>query len=260
MPRPTSAFAVSRRLLAFVIPVIATLGLPRVAAADQQFSWLNYCTVGSLQMCASVEVTVVPSGNQTLFTVRMRNLQGTLGTTPYRFFNLGFQGLLQTNSPPVSWAFPQKATLSGTASFHIDDPLICSLIPPCPAPNWGTTQWFYRTTSGGRGNTNWEQDANGAMMDNIMGCGDVSSIGGWGSFQTCGDGWVEVTFALFGGWAFDENTTMQWRAFSDDGQVDCNAGVDCFQATPEPVTIVLLSTGLLGIGAVRRRKSRTDVA
>jgi hypothetical protein len=100
-------------------------------------------------------------------------------------------------------------------------------------------------------------------MGNMVGC-DVPSLPpsnyslGWGAFQTCGDGWVGVAFTLPGTWVLDDSSTVRWWALSDDGDVGCTIGTDnCVQVTPEPVTIVLLGTGLAGVGAAALRRRRS---
>ena len=75
--------------------VVVVAAAPARGDPTQLLSWLNYCTVGSLQFCASVELTLTHVADYrdqfgtyfdrgTAVSVRMRNLQGTLGTTQTR--------------------------------------------------------------------------------------------------------------------------------------------------------------------------------
>lgn len=235
---------------------------------QQSLSWLQQCTLGGLQFCASVELTLTPNGSgQTDVSVRMRNLQGTQGTIPWRLENLTFRNLKTSSAFPGSFFFPPQATLSGAAGIHVDiDPTLCGIINggPCPGPNWGQTEWFSFNEAPGRGGFYWTIGSGaGPWMPSMIGCDapmQPPSNGSlaWGSFQTCGDGWVGVSFTMPGNVMFDENSQVSWFAFSDQGDTSCVVGTNCAHVTPEPLTITLLGTGLLGIGAARRRRRQRE--
>ena len=56
------------------------------AAAQQSLAWDNYCTVGYNPLCSSIELNLTPDSTGTSVGLRMRNLEGTLGDTPWSMY------------------------------------------------------------------------------------------------------------------------------------------------------------------------------
>jgi len=241
--------------------------------AQQQFLWDDYCTVGGLQFCASVELGLVPGGptaewgsvpTTTTLSIRIRNLEGTLGTNPWAMSQVEFNNL-QTDAPLGGFATPtRQATLSGSAQFLLTaSPAECALmlVPSCPGPGWGNAEWdwwangFYG--SGVTSGTYWGTDYAPFDPVAVVGCDAPPQGPYWatGYYQTCGDGWVGFEFTLPGTWTFDQSSYVSLVGWGqDDSLFTCQFGQGCAAATPEPMTVVLLATGLLGIGVVRRRR------
>ncbi len=177
----------SLRMGALAALVVATIG-PTPGMAQQQFNWDYYCTVGSLQMCASVELTLTPSlmplwdSPSTDVAVRIRNLEGTVGSTPFFLEGVGFhlggdyQGWGSVSTEP--------AALSGTAGFYVRHPGDCDTYGlQCPGPGWGNTWWYYygaavpKTSQTLPGNLWMEIAGSGAEEQGVtIGC-DVPSSG-----------------------------------------------------------------------------------
>ncbi len=253
-----------------VVAVTCILGGAVVggAQAQQVGRWDDYCTVGSLQFCASVELTLTPNvtfydfhtnglTTGTGFSVRARNLQGTLGTTPWALGSLTFLNLWTDVPEPYGGvlAVGQMVRLLGTARLSIPfDQAQCQAMfgAPCPPPYWDLAEWDGQAVSN-RGSMFWEP--NGGYFTTLIGCD--ASAGPYGAFQTCGDGWLGFDFALQGNWGIDRLSSMAWSGFSTAGNAGCGwTSGDCAQVTPEPVTILLLGTGLAGVGAAWRRRRK----
>lgn len=236
-----------------------------LAASAQTRSWDNYCTQGTFQACMSVEVSLVPvpwqSGdpfpglfaNLTSVTVSIRNLQGTLGTNEA----WGFQGLSITNLLPNPAPQFSAITTGITPSFvgtAQDVNVPTNFLGGLWDYGYGTAGFINRST----------QIGDGAYA--IAGCSalapDVAGLYHFelGFFSTCGDGWVTYSW-LMQPVAFSDGTVVGMTGYHLSAQgavqtISCTFDVSCVSVTPEPATIVLVATGLIGLAAFGWRRSR----
>ena len=251
MPSPTSALAgLARPTLRVLCVVVLMLGSSRSASAQQSFSWTDYCTIGALQFCASVEISLQPSSTPyiseaTLLTIRLRNLEGALGATPWGLIGLNMTGMTSTlNGAGGSLARPSAPYLGGWDFEYWHDPS-----RGIPAEIVTT---FIRAPS----------------HTAVVGCNSPNSLNyahhQYVHASTCGgSGWVEFSFNLQGSWSFNSQSQVSLTGYYDDDtpygtQFNCTLDSTCVMVTPEPGTVALLSTGLVALGGAwkRRRKER----
>jgi hypothetical protein len=79
------------------------------------------------------------------------------------------------------------------------------------------------------------------------------------------NGYVIITFSASGLLTRSQLAALELGIKGDDGsnnKAACFAGENCVSAVPEPITMVLLGTGLAGVGGaglLRRRRKNGDV-
>jgi hypothetical protein len=235
-----------------------------LVASAQTRSWDNYCTLGTFQACMSAEVSLVSVPTpfnvllptSTVATVSIRNLQGTLGTNEA----WGFKGF------SIQHLEPDPAPLTIFLSTGITPTFV------------GTGQNVNAPTTAGV----WDKGYQGSgfinrsiLLDDgaypIAGCAALTPdpITGrydleQGYFSTCGDGWVVYSFLMPPAeWSDATTVTMSGYHLSAAGTVEgfgCTFDVSCVSTTPEPATIVLVTTGLIGLAGLRWRRSRATRA
>ena len=233
--------------------VVAAASLFAVASAASlradQKTWFGFCTPGAVRACSSVQVITNLIAGGTSVTIRVRNEQGGFGD------NSG--GSLISK---IGLVVP---TVSGASGLSVNAVGGASSVGTA-ASNWSLHN---PGNLGGQITLVAGIGVNGGP-GGIQGCS--TPFGGARSsyFQTCGSGWVELTFTTTTSWSANQaEVAVLTTSFAVNGQgFECgtvptpNAGA-CVIATPEPVTMILLGSGLAsmgGFGLVRRRKG-TDI-
>ncbi len=233
------------------------VALPASAHADG-FRSYRVCGGEQFATCAAVSINVVGSN----VTVRLWNLSGngaaTYGQGAGTWAGTVFNGIGFYNTGGVS-------AVLGTLSVN----------GPAMA---GTTPGSWKLSNNSRVNfgVDFRMNTNGSMQNGVAsGCGASamypSGVGLYSNPCTGLSGnnadWVTFSFKITGSWDPNSSDLVIRGLNGPSGQAtECwtgstPAGIpsNCTTVTPEPVSMTLLATGLVGIGgagAFRRRKKQ----
>ena len=252
----------------FVVCMAAFALAPGHATADptgtRDFGIL--CTASQFRACASVRAwnETDPSTGSLLLFIQVANVQGWAGyedAAVAGIEHLAFSGLELDNYTPNGFSFWERVDdwssfgIGGFGTFACG-PSGCAeggvvVGKEVAASEPGTTAAF---------SFNPAQDSE--LL--IRGC-DVNTQTYFGGWSTCG-GRVTYTVSLgFGaGLALGENTAVAIQFADYPGFARCGTGgqpgyAPC-EVVPEPITVVLLGSGLAGVAAVRRRRREDEGA
>jgi hypothetical protein len=267
-----------------LMTMLAAAPLEAQDASSATYQWWNVCGGTSFNTCASVDIRLMGTGQMRL---RVWNRSGSVGVdgvptpTSTVFTGIGFYNIGQVSAVATSLNMTGQVHLNSTGA----------------APNEWMLSNDERINRNGSVNESGNlqigggvklemaaQTENGVDDGIIRDCAPASQFpGGTNNFwaNPCGDvpdwasddGWVIFDFNFTGTWGSLATTEINLKGQNGPNgwSTHCITGgnqTNCYDVpvetpppvivTPEPMSILMLGTGLIAMGVLRRRRRREN--
>lgn len=216
----------------------------------------NICRVGAVKTCAGVRVTTQWDDAAGLNRVQLfvRNLQGGPSWVDDQTGG-SLITVIGLTAPRITGAANLTVTTLGSVLDH----------------NAAGSRWTI-SNQGINTPVQFSIEASGYKdhIGAIRGC-DPATAAPFSYFMTCGSagysGWVVFSFTTTNYWTADQAQVGFKTRYARNSTVDLECRTDypandphyCQTVTPEPITTVLLGTGLVGLGGFGLRRRRNAV-
>jgi hypothetical protein len=230
------------RLVSLAVSSAAAMVLMFPGEAIAQTSTIQACSQGALADCATIRSSIqlgIGPGGTNLFEIALQNFGSQ--STPSLATSIYFLAFLTG----------EAAATPGTEVNALATPKAEGGATVSDASDWSVFESGDAIFLSALGN------------NGVGGCAGSSPVGGFGQIgQTCGPDDF-ITFSFFTTRTFDPNAftlaDLEFVGIADGNPADsCNDATPCkITSTPEPATILLVSTGLAGIAGMRRRRRAT---
>jgi hypothetical protein len=223
---------------------LGTLSLAACLMAAEAEAQTIYCGGNHFDTCAAVQISVLP-GNVARMTVwNLSGFNGTYASTVFTSIGLfNLPGSVAATSGPLmgldgSW---YEGTIGSPGA------------------------WVSGGSNAGGVKSDIQFSTDHGVHDGIanLGCGasDLPGVALWlsGCDPTTGlaGNGVAMQFSYSGEWDGSADLVVQAQSGPDGMSAQCITGDNC-EVIPEPITMILLGTGLAGLGGVALRRRRQE--